>query len=115
MPRTEGGKKPAVRRTARRPRRGEKREWSVYILVCGDGSYYTGVAKDVERRLRFHNEGRGAAYTRSHLPVALAYRKKGFTRSQALIKEAAIKALPRAKKILLVNCSSAGIPFRRGG
>jgi putative endonuclease len=65
---------------------------------CGDGSLYTGIAKDVAARLSKHNSGRGAAYTRSRRPVALAYVEPGFTRGQALSREAGIKALPRAEK-----------------
>ncbi|MBI5881752.1 MAG: GIY-YIG nuclease family protein [Elusimicrobia bacterium] len=79
------------------------REWSVYILRCGDGSYYTGIAKDVEARLSQHQAGKGAAYTKTHLPVALAYREDRFTRSGALIREAAIKSLGRPGKDLLVE------------
>ncbi|MBI5208353.1 MAG: GIY-YIG nuclease family protein [Elusimicrobia bacterium] len=79
------------------------REWSVYILRCGDGSYYTGIAKDVEARLEKHNSGKGAAYTRTHRPVSLAYREDRFTRSGALIREAAIKSLGRPGKARLVG------------
>jgi len=77
-------------------------EWSVYILKCGDGSLYTGIAKNVELRLACHQAGRGAAYTRTHLPVTLIYKEEALTRSQALIREAAIKRLPRRKKDALV-------------
>lgn len=73
-------------------------EWSVYIVRCADDSLYTGIAKDVKARLSKHNAGKGAAYTRSRRPVRLLYRQDGFTRSEALIREAAIKALPRALK-----------------
>lgn len=77
--------------------------WSVYIVRCGDGSLYTGIAKDVDARLEAHNAGRGAAYTRTRRPVALLYRKDGFTRSEALVREAGIKSLPRARKELLID------------
>ena len=73
-------------------------EWSVYIVRCVDGSYYTGVAKDVERRLGQHNAGKGAAYTRSRRPVDLRFREDGFTRSQALVREAQIKSWDRPQK-----------------
>ena len=53
-------------------KRGRK-EWTVYILRCGDGSLYTGIAKDVRARLKQHSEGRGANYTRTRLPVKLLY------------------------------------------
>jgi len=79
-------------------KKGRKREWSVYILRCGDGSLYTGIAKDVAARLERHGQGKGAAYTRSHLPVELLYREDRMTRSQALIREIQIKRLPRPAK-----------------
>ena len=78
-------------------RRGRK-EWAVYILRCADGSLYTGIARDVRTRVKQHNEGRGANYTRTRLPVELLYQQKGLTRSEALIREAKIKAMPRSKK-----------------
>ncbi len=74
------------------------RDWGVYILRCRDGSLYTGIAKDVQARLKQHNEGRGAAYTRTRLPVKLVYHKEGWTRSEALVREAQIKRMPRARK-----------------
>ena len=75
-----------------------RKDWTVYILRCGDGSLYTGIAKDVQARIKQHSEGRGAAYTRSRLPVTLLYQENGFNRSGALIREAQIKAMPRFKK-----------------
>lgn len=83
-----------------------KREWSVYLVRCADGSLYTGVAKDVEARVEKHNKGTGAAYTRSHRPVTLVHHEKGFTRSKALIREAQIKRYPRPKKETLVQMGS---------
>jgi predicted GIY-YIG superfamily endonuclease len=79
-----------------------KKEWSVYVLRCGDGSLYTGIAKDVFARLVLHNKGRGAAYTKTHLPVKLVYQETRFTRSAALIREAALKRLSRPRKERLV-------------
>ena len=74
-------------------------QWSVYMLLCGDGSLYTGIAKNVDLRLAKHRSGRGAAYTRTHLPVTLVYKEPALTRSpEALIREAAIKRLPRPQK-----------------
>ncbi len=78
-------------------RRGQK-DWAVYILRCGDGSLYTGIAKDVQVRVKQHREGRGATYTRTRLPVELLYQQEGLTHSEALIQEARIKAMPRSKK-----------------
>jgi predicted GIY-YIG superfamily endonuclease len=77
--------------------RGGK-DWTVYILRCGDGSLYTGIAKDVGARVKQHGEGRGAAYTRTRLPIKLLYQQDGLTHSEALIREAQIKAMPRSKK-----------------
>ncbi len=77
---------------------GGQKDWSVYILRCGDGSLYTGIARDVQARVKKHGEGRGATYTRTRLPVKLLYQQKGLTRSKALIREAQIKAMPRSKK-----------------
>ncbi|MBA4395363.1 MAG: endonuclease [Desulfobacca sp.] len=74
------------------------KDWTVYILRCGDGSLYTGIAKDVRARLKLHSEGRGATYTRTRLPVTLLYQQEGLTHSEALIREAQIKAMPRIKK-----------------
>jgi predicted GIY-YIG superfamily endonuclease len=78
-------------------RRGRK-DWTVYILRCGDGSLYTGIAKDVRVRVKQHSEGRGASYTRTRLPVKLLYQQEGLTHSKALIREAQIKAMSRSKK-----------------
>ena len=75
-----------------------RKDWTVYILRCGDGSLYTGISKDVRARVKQHNEGRGATYTRTRLPVKLLYQQEGMTRSKALIREAQIKAMPRSKK-----------------
>ncbi|HZA99045.1 MAG TPA: GIY-YIG nuclease family protein [Gemmatimonadales bacterium] len=72
--------------------------WIVYLARCGDGSLYTGITTDPERRLKQHNKGLGAAYTRSRLPVTLVYRELADSRSQALRRERAIKSLTRAAK-----------------
>ena len=79
-------------------KRGGRKDWTVYILRCGDGSLYTGIAKDVRARVKQHSEGRGASYTRTHLPVKLLYQQESLTHSKALIREAQIKAMPRCKK-----------------
>lgn len=75
-----------------------RKDWNVYILRCGDGSLYTGIAKNLQARIEQHSEGRGAAYTRTRLPVQLCYQLDGLTHSQALIREAQIKAMSRSKK-----------------
>ena len=74
----------------------------VYMLECGDGSFYTGWTTDIEDRVRTHNSGQGAKYTRSRLPVKLVYFEEAKDRSAALKREAAIKRLTREKKELLI-------------
>ena len=74
-----------------------------YILVCGDGSLYTGWTNDLEKRVKAHNEGRGAKYTRSHRPVKLAYFESFATKEEALVREAAIKKLTRREKLALID------------
>lgn len=81
--------------------------WHVYILRCGDGSLYTGIAKNILARLGLHQKKKGAAYTRSHWPVKLVYSESAPSRSAALIREAAIKRLPRVMKLKLVRKPSS--------
>lgn len=78
----------------------------VYILRCGDGSLYTGATTDVVHRLALHRSGKGAKYTRSHLPVELAYQEQMEDWPSALRREAAIKRMSRAQKLVLI----AGYP-----
>ena len=80
----------------------------VYILRCADGTLYTGYTDDVERRLRAHNSGKGAKYTRSRRPVALAYAEEWPDKSAALKREAAIKRLSRAEKLTLIGEKAGG-------
>ena len=79
--------------------------WYVYMLRCGDGSLYTGCTDNVERRLVAHQSGKGAKYTRSRLPVTLAYREEAADKPAALRREAAIKRLTRAEKLALLETS----------
>ncbi|MEK7742888.1 MAG: GIY-YIG nuclease family protein [Elusimicrobiota bacterium] len=79
------------------------KNWSVYIARCVDGTYYTGIAKDVSARLAAHNSGKGAAYTRTRRPVGLAHAEPGMTRSEALVREAQIKRLARERKTELID------------
>ena len=81
-----------------------------YILRCADGSFYTGWTTNPERRTRQHNHGTGARYTRAHSPVQLVYVEQVENRSCAMKHERAIKALPRAKKELLVRAQAATTP-----
>ena len=79
--------------------------WFVYILRCDDGTLYTGIAKDVSRRCEQHNAGKASRYTRSRLPVRVAYHEVQLTRSLALKRELAIKALSRQEKESLITRS----------
>ena len=75
----------------------------VYILRCGDGSLYTGYTDGVKERLKTHNSGKGAKYTRSRLPVSLVYFKRVDSKSIGLRLEARIKKLTKNKKEALVK------------
>ncbi len=77
--------------------------YEVYILECRDGTLYTGISTDPERRLREHNRGVGAKYTRSRLPAVLRYREPQPDRGAALRREMEIKKLPRAEKLRLIH------------
>ncbi len=81
--------------------------WYVYVVRCGDGSLYTGISVDVAARVRAHNEGRGARYTRSRLPVGLVHTERKRSRSTAQSREAAIKALSRQDKLKLIAAWTA--------
>ncbi len=76
--------------------------WTVYILVCADGSLYTGITVDLIRRCKQHNSGTGSRYTRSRLPTSLAYSESQETKSGALKREAAVKRLKRGQKLALI-------------
>ena len=75
----------------------------VYILLCKDGSYYTGYAEDVKRRVERHKKGQGAKYTRMHEPEEIVYVEEFDSRSEAMKREREIKSLSHNKKQLLVN------------
>ena len=75
----------------------------VYILRCGDGSLYTGWTKNLEKRLAAHASGKGAKYTRSHLPVELVYYESLPGPREAMSRERQIKALSRREKLALIS------------
>lgn len=77
--------------------------WWVYVVRCCDGTLYTGVSRDVEARVAKHNQGKGARYTRGRRPVALLHTERKSSQAAALRREAAIKALPRREKLVLVG------------
>jgi predicted GIY-YIG superfamily endonuclease len=73
------------------------------MLRCRDGSLYTGITNDLDRRLAAHASGKASRYTRSRLPVTLVYQEQQPTKSRALKREAEIKKLPRSHKDTLVR------------
>jgi putative endonuclease len=78
--------------------------WYVYIVECLDGSLYTGITTDIERRIHEHNNTKkGAKYTRSRRPVTLLWSKSLATQSEALLFEIQIKKLKRTKKLELIS------------
>lgn len=78
--------------------------WFVYIVSCSDGTLYTGITTDLERRLEEHNSDKGGArYTRSRRPVRLAYREVVGNRSEAARREYLIKRMTSVEKMRLVE------------
>lgn len=77
--------------------------WKLYIIRCRDGSLYTGITTDVEKRFAAHNAGKGAKYTRGRGPLELVYREECGDHSAALKRELEIKALTRDEKLKLIE------------
>ncbi len=78
--------------------------YTVYILECADGTYYTGITTDISRRIEEHNHSpKGAKYTRARRPVNLRYHEEHPDKSQALKRERAIKKMKRSAKINLME------------
>ena len=75
-----------------------------YILKCADNTLYCGWTNDLEKRLKAHNSGKGAKYTRSRLPVTLVYYEKFETSTEAQKREYQIKKLTRKQKLILISC-----------
>lgn len=80
-----------------------ERTWKLYILRCGDGSLYTGIAVDVEARFAQHRNGTGAKYTRGRGPLELVYVEECNDHSHALKREYQVKALSKHDKLLLIR------------
>ncbi|MDA1334871.1 MAG: GIY-YIG nuclease family protein [bacterium] len=78
-------------------------KWYVYIVECEDDSLYTGITNDITRRLAAHKDKKGAKYTKGRTPRKLVYTEEFENKGQALKREFAIKKLPRAKKLELIN------------
>ena len=77
--------------------------WQVYIILCSDGSLYTGITTDIERRFHQHATGGGAKYFRGRQPTEVVYLEDGHSRSSAASRESAIKCLGRGDKLVLVS------------
>ena len=77
--------------------------WYLYILRCADGSLYTGITTDVQRRLEEHRSGKGAKYTRGRAPLELVYTEECGSHSLALKRELAIKAMKTTQKNDLIR------------
>lgn len=73
--------------------------WYVYVLVCSDGSLYTGISNNPQQRFLEHKNGKGGRYTRAHKPVKIVYTEQVSDRSVALKREAEIKSWSRQKKM----------------
>ena len=81
-----------------------------YILLCADGTLYTGWTPNLEKRLAVHNSGKGGKYTRSRLPVTLAYYEEFNTKEEAMSREWHIKRLSRAEKLRLISNFDFALP-----
>lgn len=87
----------------RLPEEGKPELWFLYILECADGSYYTGITKDLDLRLAMHTSGKASRYTRSRRPVRMLYHESCPSRTSALVRECEVKAYPRRRKEALVR------------
>ena len=83
--------------------------YHVYVLRCRDGSLYTGITNDLERRLRAHEAGRGSKYVRTRRPFRLVYSEEAEDRSSALKAEIRIKGMARQEKLRMIRESVQGI------
>lgn len=81
-------------------------EWKVYIVKCADTTFYTGITNGLDKRLKAHDAGTGAKYTKSRGPVELVYAETSADRSAASKREYAIKQLSRAEKLVLIGSVS---------
>lgn len=87
----------------------EMNEHFFYVLLCKDGTLYGGYTNNLERRIKLHNEGKGAKYTRGRGPVSLIYSKGYVSKSEALKAEWSFKRLPRKKKLEFLNREMGGL------
>lgn len=77
--------------------------WKVYIILCSDGSLYTGITKEIDRRFSQHLEGKGAKYFRGRKPLKVVYLEDGHTQSSAGKSEVMIKLFSHAEKVKLIE------------
>lgn len=92
----------------------EAEVWTVYILRCGDDTFYTGITNAPERRLEQHSRGKASRYTRARLPVVFVYQEQLGSRSEALRREAAVKRLKRQEKSELIRAEAARTTRAKG-
>jgi len=91
----------------------KQQDWFVYMIRCSDASLYTGVTTDVTRRFNEHKEGKtGAKYTRARIVLHVAYTEACASRSEAQVREAQLKKLPKKDKEILVKTQKNAIPKR---
>lgn len=88
-----------------------REKWFLYILRCCDGTFYTGITKDIERRFKMHRDGKASRYTRARRPIEMLYSEKCGNRSQALIRECEVKEWPRTKKETLILEAKASTEY----
>ena len=79
------------------------KNWTVYILECRDGTLYTGLTAALDRRLKAHESGKGAKYTRGRGPLVLRYQEELPDKGAALKRESALKRLRREEKLAIIN------------
>jgi putative endonuclease len=82
--------------------RALERKWFVYILNCADGTLYTGITNDLDRRIKAHNAGTASKYTRVRRPVSIVYSEEVETKGNALRRELQIKRLTRSEKMAII-------------
>lgn len=90
-----------------------KKEWLLYALRCRDNSLYCGITNDLQRRLHAHNSGKGSKYTRSRLPVYVAYFQACPSKSAALKAEYAFKQLYKSQKEAVVHAHATARKHRK--
>ena len=77
--------------------------WFVYLLLCSDKSFYTGVSNNPQKRFLDHKNGKGGRYTRSHKPIKMIFQEPHSSKEQALRRERQIKGWSRSKKIKILE------------